>query len=157
MRNRILEIVVFLIDLMQGNKGSLAGSEDLATVLEAEGYSQDEISSAYSWLLQRFDNAPEQYFSDIPVMNASTRILTPTERMQLTAEAQGFLLKLVNLSLVDHEQFEGIMERVSVFGSKSVSLDQVELIASSVVLADFDELDEISLGNATVDRSLHVN
>ena len=48
-------------------------------------------------------------------------------------EAQGFLLKLVNLSLVDHEQFEGIMERVSVFGSKSVSLEQIKLIASSVV------------------------
>lgn len=157
MRNRILEIVVFLIDFMQGNKGNLAGSEDLSTVLEAEGYSQDEISSAYSWLLQRFDNAPEQYFSEIPIMNASTRILTPTERMQLTWEAQGFLMKLVNLSLVDHEQFEGIMERVSVFGSKSVSIDQIKLIASSVVLADFDEFDDLTMGDVGPDRSLHVN
>ncbi len=142
---------------MQGNKGNLAGSEDLSTVLEAEGYSQDEISSAYSWLLQRFDNTPEQYFSEIPLMNASTRILTPMERMQLEPEAQGFLLKLVNLSLVDHEQFEGIMERVSVFGSKSVSLEQIKLIASSVVLADLEDFDELSLGEASPDRSLHVN
>ena len=122
MRNRILEIVVFLIDFMQGNKGNLAGSEDLSTVLEAEGYSQDEISSAYSWLLQRFDNAPEQYFSEIPVMNASTRVLTPIERFQLSHEAQGFLLKLVNLSLIDHEQLEGIMERVAVFGTDRKSV-----------------------------------
>jgi len=63
----------------------------------------------------------------------------------------------VNLSLVDHEQFEGIMERVSVFGSKSVSLEQIKLIASSVVLADLEDFDELSLGEASPDRSLHVN
>ncbi len=157
MRNRILEIVVFLIDYMQGNKGRLAGSEDLSSVLEAEGYSEDEISTAYSWLLQRFDNAPEQYFSDISPMNSSSRILTPTERMQLDSDSQGFLFKLVNLSLIDHEQFEGIMERVAVFGTKSVTLDQIKLIASSVVLSDFEELDDINLADVSVDHSLHIN
>ncbi len=157
MRNRILEIVVFLIDFMQGNRGNLSGSDDLSSVLEAEGYSEDEISTAYSWLLQRFDNAPEQYFSEIPIMNASTRILTPTERVQLTPEAQGFVRKLVNLSLVDTEQLEAIMERVAVFGTKSVSIDQIKLIASSVVLTDYDDLDEIGLADISLDRSLHVN
>lgn len=142
---------------MQGNKGRLSSSEELSSVLEAEGYSEDEISTAYSWLLQRFDNAPEQYFSDISPMNSSSRILTPTERVQLTPEAQGFLLKLVNVSLIDHEQFEAVMERVSVFGSKSVSIDQIKLIASSVVLADFEELDEIVVSDTPALNSLHVN
>ena len=157
MRNRILEIVVFLIDFMQGNKGNLSGPDDLSSVLEAEGYSQDEISTAYSWLLQRFDNAPEQYFSDIPQMNSSTRVLTPTERLQLTADDKGFLLKLVNLSLVDHEALEAVMERVSVFGSKSVSLEQIKLIASSVVLTDVEEMDDIALVDVEIDHSLHIN
>jgi uncharacterized protein Smg (DUF494 family) len=157
MRNRILEIVVFLIDFMQGNKGQLSGTEDLSSVLEAEGYSEDEISTAYSWLLQRFDNAPEQYFSEIPDMNSSTRVLTPTERLQLTSDAQGFLMKLVNLSLVDHEALEAILERVSVFGSRSVSLDQIKLIASSVVLTDVDEVDDLALADGNSDRSLHIN
>ena len=142
---------------MQGNKGRLSSSEDLSSVLEAEGYSQDEISTAYSWLLQRFDNAPEQYYSDVPPMNSSSRIMTPTERMQLTPEAQGFVLKLINLSLVDHEQFESILERVAVFGSKSVGLEQIELIASSVILADFDEFDDVSLTEVSVEHSLHIN
>jgi uncharacterized protein Smg (DUF494 family) len=157
MRNRILEIVVFLIDFMQGNKGRLSGSDELSTVLEAEGYSEDEISTAYSWLLQRFDNAPEQYFSEIPTMNASSRVLTPNERMQLTAEAQGYLIKLLNLSLIDHEQFESILERAAVFGPKSVSLDQLKLIASSVVLSGIDEMDDIDLSDASVEHSLHIN
>ena len=45
MRSRVLEIVVFLIDLMQGSQGRMANSEELALALESRGYSEDEIST----------------------------------------------------------------------------------------------------------------
>jgi len=157
MRNRILEIVVFLIDYMQSNNTEGSGPEDVSSVLEAEGYSDDEISSAYSWLLQRYDNAPEQYFSDFPPAQTSIRVLTQSERTQLSAEAQGFLLKLLHVSLIDSEQLEIVLERVTTFGPRAVDLDQVKLIASSVVLDDLDEFESVSLAHPSETTSLRIN
>lgn len=157
MRNRILEIVVFLIDYMQGHNNTTGGSDDASLVLEAEGYSDDEISSAYSWLLQRYDNAPEQYFSDFPPAQSSVRVFTQSERTQLSAEAQGFLLKLFHVSLIDSEQLEMVLERISTFGPRAVDLDQMKLIASSVVLDDLDDFDSVALSQPGETSSLRIN
>ncbi len=157
MRNRILEIVVFLIDYMQSHNNTPSDSDDVSSVLEAEGYSDDEISSAYSWLLQRYDSAPEQYFSDFPPARTSVRILTQSERTQLSAEAQGFLLKLFHVSLIDSEQLEMVLERVSTFGPSAVDLDQMKLIASSVVLDDLDDFDSVSISQHAETSSLRIN
>jgi len=157
MRNRILEIVVFLIDYMQGTKTAGGGSDDVSTVLEAEGYSEDEISSAYSWLLQRYDSAPEQYFSDFPPAPTSVRILTQSERTQLSAEAQGFLLKLLHMSLIDSEQLEMVLERVSTFGPRACDLDQMKLIASSVVLEDLEDFETVSISQNNETPSPRIN
>ena len=157
MRNRILEIVVFLIDYMQGHNNAGSGAADVSSVLEAEGYSEDEISSAYSWLLQRYDNVPEQYFSDFPPAQSSVRVLTQSERTQLSAEAQGFLLKLLHVSLIDSEQLEMVLERASTFGPRAVDLDQMKLIASSVVFDDLDDFDSVVLTQSNETSSLQIN
>ena len=157
MRNRIFEIVAFLIDYTQGDMGRLSETDDLWATLEAEGYSDDEISSAYSWLLKRADNTPQQLFSALPKRHSSHRVLNASERSQLTTGAYGFLIKLVNLSLIDDEQFETIMERVSIFGPKPVALDQIKFIASSVAFSDLDELDGLSLFDANGDLSSFLN
>ncbi|RKX27608.1 MAG: hypothetical protein DRP47_06275 [Candidatus Zixiibacteriota bacterium] len=157
MRNRVLEIVVVLIDFMQGNGASLMSSEEVSMTLEAEGYSEEEIASAYSWLMQRSDNAPEQFFSQFPTSGSSVRILTQAERIQLSSEAYGFLLKLVHLSLIDAEQLELVLERVTVFGPRAVDLEQVKLIASSVIFEDIADLDLLELVDHSGAQSMRVN
>lgn len=157
MRNRIFEIVAFLIDYTQGDMGRLSDTDDLWGALEDQGYSDDEISSAYSWLLKRFDSPPQQLFSAFPKTHSSNRILTSSEGSQLTTEAHGFLIKLLNLSLIDDEQLETIMDRVSIFGPKPVALDQIKFIASSVAFSDLDELDGLSLFDADGDLSSFLN
>ncbi|MBU8933389.1 MAG: DUF494 domain-containing protein [candidate division Zixibacteria bacterium] len=157
MRNRVLEIVVVLIDFMQGDGATLVNSEEVSTALEAEGYSEDEIASAYSWLLHRFDNAPEQFFSQFPTASSSIRVLTQAERTQLSPEAYGYLLKLVHLSLIDAEQLEMLLERVSVFGPRAVDLEQLKLIASSVVFDELSDLDLFDMTDGTPSQSARVN
>ncbi len=157
MRNRIFEIVAFLIDYMQGDTGRLSDTDDLWAALEEEGYTDDEISSAYSWLLQRFGSSPKQIFSAFPKAHSTHRILTPTERSQLTTEAHGFLIKLLNLSIINDEQLEAILDRVSVYSPKPVTLDQIKLLVSSIVFSDLDEIDAFELFDATGDRSSFFN
>jgi len=157
MRNRVFEIVVFLIDYMQGDAARLSDTDDLWATLEAQGYSEDEISSAYSWLLKRFENTPQRYFSSFPATQSSYRVLTTSERSQLTTEAYGFLIKLSNTAALNNEQFEIIMNRLSAFGPMPVTLDQIKLLASSVVFSELDEFDAIELFDSDGDHTSFVN
>jgi|GEM_PF-1166671 len=157
MRNRVFEIVVFLIDYMQGDAARFSDTNDLWATLEAQGYSEDEISSAYSWLLKRFENTPQRYFSSFPATPSSHRVLTASERGQLTTEAYGFLIKLSNTSVLSDEQFEIIMNRLSAFGPIPVTLDQIKLLASSVVFSDLDEFDAAELFDSDGDHTSFVN
>ena len=157
MRNRVFEIVVFLIDYMQGDAARLSDTDDLWATLEAQGYSEDEISSAYSWLLKRFENTPQRYFSSFPATPSSHRVLTASELSQLTTEAYGVLIKLSNTSVLNDEQFEIIMNRLSAFGPKPATLDQVKLLASSVVFSELDEFDAIELFDSDGDHTSFVN
>ncbi len=141
MRDRILEIVVFLMDNMRDNTARSGEADDFSATLKTMGYSDNEISSAYFWLMNRFDDSPEQLFSEFPEAHIGNRILSSSERVRLSTDAYGFLIKLLNHSLIDAEQFEDILERVAIFGSDPVSADQMKLIASSIVFNEFEEPD----------------
>ncbi|MFH1372323.1 MAG: DUF494 family protein [bacterium] len=157
MRNRVLEIVVFLIEHIQGDASRLSETDDLWATLEARGYSDDEISSAYSWLMRRFENTPQRFFSEFPATDVSHRILTQSERNRLTIESHGFLLKLINARVLSHEQFEIIMDRLSSADSRPAVLEEVSSLASSVVFSDVDELEAQMLLEPGEDGAVSVN
>jgi len=145
------------MDYMRDSKGCLSESEDFSTTLKTMGYSDNEISSAYFWLWNRFDNSPEWLYSEFPKVHMTNRVLTAAERVRMTTEAYGFLLKLLNLSLIDSEQFETVLERVSVFGGDPVSFDQIKAIASALVFLEFDEFGSVEQFDIKSDRLKMVN
>ena len=157
MTNRILEIVVLLMDYIRDNQGHPVDSDDLSMSLRSLGYSDSEISSAYSWLLERFEQAPEQHFSQLPERSQSIRVLTPVEQAVLTVEGQSFILKLYNGGIIDDQQFEELLDRISILGSKPVTLEQVKLIASTVLFQEFEEADLLSMLEAGEELSHSVN
>ena len=156
MRNRVFEIVMMLIDYMRGDAGRLSDADDFWEALEAQGYSDDEISSAYSWLLKRFEHTPKSYFSDFPTGHTSNRILTSLERSHLAPEAHGLLIKLLNAMVISDEQFETIMGRVSVYVTQPVTLEQAKLIVSSVLFSELDEFDALALFDADGGQASYV-
>ncbi len=157
MSNRIFEIVVYLIDYMQGDPGRFAATDELWEELEAQGYSDDEISSAYSWLLKRFDSSSQRFFTSFPKEHSSNRILTVAERSQLTTEAHGFLVKLLNRNLINDEQFEAILDHVSAYGPKPATLDHIKVIATSVVFSGWGEFDALAKPDETGSSSHFLN
>jgi uncharacterized protein Smg (DUF494 family) len=157
MRNRILEIVVLLIDYFRENQDHFMNIEDLSSSLKARGYTENEISSAYTWLVERYDAAPDKHFSEFPTMPTSNRVLTDSERRQLSLEAHGMLIKLLSLSLVDNEQFEAILERATMVTSLPVTIEQLKLIASSVIFRDTEEIDRITMLDMGDDPASYLN
>jgi uncharacterized protein Smg (DUF494 family) len=87
-------------------------------------------------MLGRLNDTPETYFSKFSKEPFSHRILTSTERQQISADAYGFLLKLRNFSLLDDEQFEASIERAVQLGSYPVTESQMKLLVSSVIFPE---------------------
>ncbi len=157
MRNRILEIVVFLMDYMKDEQDRQAESDDVSNALRNLGYSEQEIGAAYSWFLDQFKGAAEQFFSKFPEKHSSQRILTESERMYVASEAQGFLIKLLDSSIINDEQFESILERAIFFAGEPITLEQMKIIASAVVFNEADDLESPALLRPVNDQSHLVN
>ncbi len=141
MRNRILEIVVFLMDYMRDDFDRQAEADDVSIALSNLGYSDQEISAAYSWFIEQFRGAPEQFFSKFPKDRASQRILTDSERMYVSPEALGLLIELLNSSVINDEQLEAIIERAVFFATEPLTVEQMKIVASAVVFNESDDLE----------------
>src|SRR5438552_18502393 len=88
---RILEIVVFLLTEIRQNKQV---SEIDLKPLSERGYTQGEISTAFSWLFERgFDARKTKNFEGF-------RMFHEIERRALSREAQGYLLQLRALGVL---------------------------------------------------------
>lgn len=141
MGDRVLEIVIHLMDHLRDNRGQISDMEMMFSDLKGLGYTDNEISSAYCWVMDRFNGPDDTYFSDFPQKHSSSRILTNYERYQLSPKAYGFLIKLTHLDLLDDEQFELVLERSSMFSSKPISLEQIKLVTSTIVFHDMVDLE----------------
>jgi uncharacterized protein Smg (DUF494 family) len=145
------------MDFMRDNDEHKSAPDELSSALQNMGYSEQEITTAYTWFLDQYNGATEQYFSNFPGKHASIRVLTDTERLRISPEAYSFLIKLLNSKVISDEQLEMIIERITFFNAEPMSLDQIKLIASAVVFDDFDGFEDQAAVDLYADQANSVN
>jgi len=157
MRNRILEIVVFLMDFLQQGAKENFHPDELSDTLEQMGYSDSEISSAYKWMLERLHGNPEKYFDKYPEKPKSLRLLSSVERQQISPAAFGYVLKLKDLDLITDLDMELILEKASQIGTYPMSENQMKVLVSSVVFPELAgaDIEEISSDSASYRKNFH--
>jgi len=155
--SRILEIVFCLMDFVQEGDEQMINLPEYSSNLRNLGYSEQEISTAYHWILNHMGSASENLYSAFPNYHGSTRVLTEVERARLTAEAHGFLVRLLNLGVINGEQFEAILDRLGSSGQRVVTPDQVKLIVSAVMFNEYGAVDRDFAGDITADCSTQIN
>ena len=157
MRNRILEIVVFLMDFLQQGAKENFHLDELSDTLEQMGYSDSEISSAYKWMLERLHGNPEKYYDKYPEKPKSLRLLSSVERQQISPAAFGYVLKLKNLNLITDLDMESILEKASQIGTYPMSENQMKLLVSSVVFPELAgaDIEEISSDSVSYKKNFH--
>jgi uncharacterized protein Smg (DUF494 family) len=148
MRSKVLEIVVFLMDNVQDFDSWLTDADDISATLQDMGYSESDIGSAYEWLASRLHDQGERQFTGFTQVPAMRRVLSDIEKRFWTHEAHAFLLKLIHSNLVDNEQLETVIDRSALFGSRTVTLERVQGVASSVLFRDLEELEELMDGDS---------
>lgn len=115
--------------------GPLSTFDEMSADLRTMGYSENEISSAYSWLLKHFEDYPDSFSfkADQIQSNRAIRVLSENERKVLSPEAYGYLTQLRHLGLLTTEQMEMILDRITLMGEDQVDLNEIKLMASSTM------------------------
>jgi uncharacterized protein Smg (DUF494 family) len=126
-----MDLVVLVTELIQENDKSY---QEIDQELILRGYSAEEIEQARFWMTAKpFGTSDDIY----PPGRNVVRILNRWEHMSLDTESYGYLLRLLNLGIIDIEQFERIMLRVSPIGSEKIPLSDLKTIAGGVVFEQF--------------------
>jgi Smg protein len=147
MQERIIEIIVYLVNEMRNNKS--LGEIDLK-VLEEGGYTQAEISSAYSWLFDQLAVSNEILPHIERQVGRSYRILHEVEKMVIAPEAQGYLIQLRELGIISDGMLEAVIDRAMISGYTTIGLEETRAIVASLV---FEKGDLKRIGNRTISPS----
>ena len=140
MGNRVLEIVVFLMSHIRDHQGQLDNLDDVSSYLKSNGFTENEISSAYSWVLDQIQS-DSQFLLNNDNGNGSFRVLSDQERRIFTTGALGYMLQLNYLGLINNSQMELILDRGSLLGSTPIDLEQLKLIIGSMLFREFDDIE----------------
>jgi uncharacterized protein Smg (DUF494 family) len=133
-QDRILEIVVYLMNQLTEHQGTLSSIDEMSADLRSMGFTDNEISSAYNWLLKHFEDYPESFsFMDKKVSDKTVRILSDSERKVISTEAYGYLLQLKQLGLLATDQMEMILDRCVLFAADSIDLAEIKILASTAM------------------------
>jgi uncharacterized protein Smg (DUF494 family) len=133
MFERVIEIIVFLISELRTNKSF---SDINVQHLKDLGYTTSEISTAFSWIADKFDFQEFNENSPIFESNESFRILHPGERDLFTDEAYGQLIQLHSLGIIENEHIEHIIERAIVSANMLDSRMLKYFVASAIFEID---------------------
>ncbi len=142
MGDRVLEIVVFLMSKIKDQQGQLDDLEEIAIYLKNQGFTENEISSAYSWFLDHLQNDNEFIYNSTINGNA-TRILSAQERQLFSSKAIGYLLQLCHLGLLSDQQFEMVLERGTMIWTSSINLDQVKMLIETILFSESRAIESV--------------
>jgi uncharacterized protein Smg (DUF494 family) len=145
------------MDYAQDAEDQIEDISEYSDNLKSLGYTEHEIFTAYNWILDHIGSTAENLYSVFPEQIGSVRILTDIERARLTPEAHGFMLKLVNVGILNGEQFEAVLDRLTLSGQRMITPEQVKLVVSAVMFNEYGSTDRNPLNDFSSDRSSHIH
>ncbi len=135
MDERLLDIVVFMVARLRDEPPRAKPFRKLANDLQTMGFSEHEISSAYSWMFDRWGGKQDSFVPDMPSGAPSVRVLAPREQLALSSRATGYLFRLVELGILKATDFEEIVEACVQSGRNGVTVDEMKVIVSGALFS----------------------
>ena len=130
MKEKIVELLVHIMTEIRGN--ATLNDIDLGD-LKNKGYTQTEIGEALSWLHENLHMENGVAISGGQASGRSTRVFHELEKSSMTIEAQGYLMQLRELGLLDARDLETVIERVMLSGYEKLTVSEVREAVASVL------------------------
>lgn len=113
MQERIIEIIAFMLaELKRNNSLNSIDTEELSR----RGYTPAEISTAFSWIVDKFALFPALSPSEEFSSSTSNRVLHPAEHEIIPSEVWGEMVEYQSLGLITNAQIEDIINRTMIAG-----------------------------------------
>ena len=127
MKERIKEIITYIMDLRTGDPFDVAFMYD---ELEDMGYSSDEIDQAFTILDFEGETGDVESSSFVHTKN---RVLGEGEKIILSVEAQGYLIRLQTSGWLSEVQLSLVIENAAIDFRAPISVNEIiELTARYV-------------------------
>ncbi len=136
MRERVLAIVNLIAQYVMGAEDSHISEQELITELMAVGYEADEINDAFNWMESiALRPATDQEAAEPMIQMSTYRVFSEHEKIMLTSEAQGFLVKVRAMGLLNNEAQEEIIDRAIRAAEDPVTEQEMKLITILTLLS----------------------
>lgn len=129
MRSRIMNIISFIIKEVLGGNGFFETETEIVESLMDQGYSLEEINSAFDWL---FSLVTKGTVKKRIKPTTSKRVLHYLEWLRLNSSAYGLLIRMQESGLITPAQQEEIIEQ-ALAANEEVGPEEIKRIAGQVV------------------------
>ncbi len=134
--DKTIEILIQLLGHIKDNNLDMESLNEFSENLAVRGYSEIEISEALGWLFDRLALLTGKP-SDMVEQNAhSVRVLHDFERMKISPQLFGYLLKLRSTGVINAPQMEKVIEYCLLFSPGAVAESDIDDIVASILFED---------------------
>jgi len=153
--DRILEIVFYLVQYVRSHDGTLARLDDISRSLKNLGFTESEISSAYGWFLEEVQSRSEKFVFSSDIGTMPPRVFSELEKQQIVTEAQGYLIQLYHMGLLNEDEFEQVVERALMMSPDKIDLEAMKMLASTVLFGNVPANLDLNWFNVSGDETIH--
>jgi len=153
MNERVVEILVYLMSQIRENNGGTEGIDGMSKELLSQGYTENEINAAFSWLFEKIQMDQKEILGESSnELHNSFRVLHEAEKLVIRPQAQGYLIQLKELGIITESDMEQIIERAMMLGVNAVSAEDIKSIVVSLLFSS-DELGDQLLGRTIMGKN----
>jgi len=132
MKEKVVELLVFIMSEIQENKRI---SDIDMKDLQSKGYTQSEISAAISWIYDNVEIGQHDHRGPVSPQEGSRRVFHDAEKAVISTDAQGFLVQLKELGLLDAHDLELVIERAMMSGYEKLTVSELQEMVAAVLFA----------------------
>ncbi len=134
MDQRIVEILMYVIGEIQSRKIQVDEIEGISDELMQRGFSQREVATAFSFFMNRVNRDANRVEVSSPQRTLSYRVFHDVERQYLGPEAQGYLIQLTHLGLLNLTDVEELVERCMIMGNLNIGGEEMKMLVATHLL-----------------------
>ena len=135
MDNRFLDVLTFVLNEIRENFDGDVDLQSIVDILNDEGFSDEEISWAMSWLMNhgdQLDRMTAEQQADFP--RPMWRSLNDVEQEYISPHAYSYLFHLRELNILTDDSMENVIDRAVGMRLFGMTVEDMKDLVAAVVL-----------------------